>query len=59
MTEARQIRTVHQVVIALGGEGFRAICACGWLSETKGKRATIVQAGGEHKRRSQPRSVPA
>jgi len=51
-------RAVHQVLIGLGGDGFRATCTCGWRSSTSGVRAVVAHERDEHKRRSQLRSVP-
>lgn len=58
MTEDCQIRIVHQVVVGLGGEGFRAICACGWRSDASWSRSDVVAARDDHKRRSRLGSVP-
>jgi len=59
MTEAHVTkRVVHQVVIGLGGEGFQAICICGWRSATSWGRADIAKAGSVHKRQTLLRSIP-
>lgn len=43
--------SIHQVVVGLGGDGFRAICSCGWRSHASWERPEIAQARDEHKRR--------
>lgn len=57
MTEDRPIRIVHQVVVGLGGDGFRAICACGWRSAASWTRDAVARARDDHKRRSRLESV--
>ena len=51
-------RTIHQVVIGLGGEGFRAICSCGWRSSTSWSRDGVASARDDHRRRSRLGSAP-
>jgi hypothetical protein len=50
VTEERPIRIAHQVVVGLGGEGFRAICSCGWRSARRWSRDAIASEGHEHRR---------
>jgi hypothetical protein len=49
---------VHQNVIGLGGDGYRATCSCGWRSHASWDRGDVVKECDEHKRRSRLRSVP-
>lgn len=48
----------HLILIGLGGNGFRAICDCGWQSNTNWTRAMVAQAGNVHKRSSQCEETP-
>lgn len=52
------VRIIHQAVVGLGGEGFRAICSCGWRSTASWDRAHVAGERDHHKRRSTLRSVP-
>lgn len=45
-------RVVHQVVVGLGGDGYRAICTCGWRSQTSWDRSGVSRSSSDHKRRS-------
>ena len=58
MTEEHPIRVVHQIVIGLGGEGFRAICSCGWRSVASWSRDVVASARDDHRRRSRLGSAP-
>ena len=40
----------HQIVIGLGGNGFRAICSCGWRTGANWDRAVIIADSGRHKK---------
>jgi hypothetical protein len=55
--EEHAIQVVHQVIVGLGGEGFRAICVCGWKSTTSWVRDDVAKAGSEHKQQSQLRGI--
>jgi len=48
----------HQCVVGLGGEGYRAICSCGWRSVASWDRSAVARARDDHKRRERLRSVP-
>jgi hypothetical protein len=55
MTQTHQ---VHQVIIGLGADGFRATCSCGWRSYTSWDRNAVAKERDEHKRRSRLGVVP-
>lgn len=48
----------HQVLVGLGGNGFRAVCCCGWRSYASWDRDRIAKERDEHKRRSRLGVVP-
>ncbi len=50
-------RVIHQAIIGLGGEGFRAICTYGWRSHTSWARDEIARVGDDHKRRTRLQEV--
>lgn len=50
-------RVVHQVVVGLGGDGYRAVCSCGWRSLTSWDRAGVTRSRDDHKRRSRLQEI--
>lgn len=47
----------HQIIIGLGGNGFRADCTCGWHSHTSWVRDEVARARDDHKRRTRLQEV--
>lgn len=50
-------RVVHQVVVGLGGNGFRATCTCGWRSHESWDRPEIARARDDHKLRARLQEI--
>ena len=51
-------RKIHQAVIGLGGDGFRAICSCGWRSAASWTRDDTAAARDDHMRRARLEALP-
>ena len=48
---------IHLVIVGLGGDGYRAVCSCGWRSLTSWDRAGVARSRNDHKRRSRLQEI--